>query len=338
MVSAPTLQPKVCLMKNKNYRQLTQEQRYHISGLRKAGSAIRAIANDVGVHYSTISRELSRNKEEGCYEPAKAHYLFLERRKRAYKFSKRSKTSDENIRQGLLLGWSPEAISLRMKLEKPEEQCLSHSTIYRRVDDNRAAGGSLCTNLVRYGKARWKGGRRNRQAGAKLIPNRVDISERPAVVDQRARLGDWEGDTVYGVNAYFVTLVDRLSRFTLVERVKNKTKEKVAEAMIKLFRKVHSALTVTLDNGGEFAGHQKVHDAVGVDVFFAKPNASWQRGTNENTNGRLRRLWPKKFDISKLTEEKIETEVFCLNLTPRKVLEGRTPLEVFMGRNVALIA
>ena len=338
MVSAPTLQPKVCSMKNKIYNQLTQESRYHISGLRKAGLTIREIAKDVGVHYSTVSRELLRNTQGTDYLPEKAQELSQKRRKKALKASKRSAIVDKIIKDGLVLGWSPGAINARMKLEKTEEETLSHTTIYRRIKEDKLAGGNLFKQLVRYGKSRWKGGKRKRSnAGVKLIPNRVDISKRPEIVEVRGRLGDWEGDTVHGVNGYFVTLVDRLSRFTLVKRVKTKTKNEVAEAMIELFKKVHSAITVTLDNGGEFAGHDQVHKAINIDVFFAKPHASWQRGTNENTNGRLRRLWPKKFDISTLSEEEIEREILCLNLTPRKVLGGLTPLEVFTGRSVALI-
>lgn len=261
----------------------------------------------------------------------------MHRRKTAEKHNKYSDISDGIIRNGLLLGWSPEVISLRMKHECSSKHCLSHSTIYRRIYDDRQFGGSLHTKLWRHGKARWKGGRRNRLASAKLIPDRVDISERPEIVDKRSRLGDWEGDTVHGRNAHLVTLVERTSRLTLVQRVENKCKDTVASAMINLFRKVPSPLTVTLDNGGEFAAHKDVHEEVGVDVYFAKPYASWQRGTNENTNGRLRRRWPKKTDFAKLSEKEIQIEVLCLNLTPRKVLGGKTPLEVFYRKDVALI-
>ena len=101
--------------------------------------------------------------------------------------------------------------------------------------------------------------------------------------------------------------------------------------------KVHSALTVTLDNGGEFADHARVTHETGATMYFARPYASWQRGTNENTNGRLRRFWPKRFDFATLSEQDIENGVFVLNLTPRKVLNGLTPLEAFTGRRVALI-
>ncbi len=174
-------------------------------------------------------------------------------------------------------------------------------------------------------------------AGASLIPQRQDISKRPAIVDKRSRIGDWEGDTVHGKKGYLVTLVDRMSRFTLVQRVSRKTKGKVASAMTALLRKVPEVRTITLDNGSEFADHSTVSEATGTEIYFAKPLASWQRGTNENTNGRIRRFWPKGFDISTLSEQEIEDRILLLNLTPRKVLGGLTPLEVFIGKSVALI-
>ncbi|SQH77857.1 transposase (fragment) [Shewanella benthica] len=173
--------------------------------------------------------------------------------------------------------------------------------------------------------------------GARLIPDRVDISERPEIVESRERLGDWEGDTVHGQNANLVTLVDRKSRFTLVQRVFSKTKEEVANAMIELLGQVHTVLTVTLDNGAEFADHVRVSNETGASMYFAKPHASWQRGTNENTNGRIRRFWPKKFDMATLTEQEIEDRILLLNLTPRKVLGGLTPFEDFTSKRVALI-
>lgn len=324
-------------MKNKTYHQLTQEQRYHVSGLRKAGMNLRDIASDVGVHYSTVSRELTRNSVSGSYSAQEAQYFSDCRRRKSSKANKRSQETADIIRNGLMLGWSPESISFRMKLEKPPCNQLSHSTIYRRIDEDRTDSGSLYTKLPMHGKTRWRGGKRNRNAGVKLIPNRVDISQRPPEVDQRLRIGDWEGDTVHGINAHLVTLVERFSRFTLAKRVVRRTKEEVADAMISLFSKVNNALTVTLDNGGEFAGHENVTLAIGTKVYFAKPHASWQRGTNENTNGRIRRFWPKKFDLATLTEKQIDDEILLLNLTPRKVLGGRTPLEAFTGKDVALI-
>ncbi|WP_136799228.1 IS30 family transposase [Desulfosediminicola ganghwensis] len=322
---------------NKHYRQLSQQQRYQIYGLRKAGMSQKAIAQEAGVSSSTISRELKRNRTEKGYDPQGAQVLSDNRRRSADKADKRDPETDTIIRESLALGWSPAAISSRMGIECSGANRLSHTTIYRRISEDRQQGGLLHTRLPRYGKKRWKGGKRYRKAGVAAIPNRVDSSSRPEVVDQRSRLGDWEGDLVHGVNASLVTLVDRTSRFTLAQRVLRKSKEAVADALICMLGKVHSALTVTLDNGGEFADHDRVSKETGADMYFAKPYASWQRGTNENTNGRLRRLWPKRFDLATLADEDIQDGVFILNLTPRKVLDGLTPLEAFTGQRVALI-
>ena len=323
---------------NKHYQQLTQEQRYQISGLRKAGLTQKAIAEAAGVSTSTISRELRRNSSEDGYNPQLAHVQSEKRRRSAFKADKRAPATDRIIRESLALGWSPAAISARMGLECPESTSLSHTTIYRRIEEDRQQGGLLYTRLPRFGKTRRKGGKRCRTAGVANIPNRVDISSRPEIVEHRSRLGDWEGDLVHGVNASLVTLVDRTSRFTLVQRVINKGKKEVADALIDMLGKVHSALTVTFDNGGEFADHERLSLETGAAVFFARPYASWQRGTNENTNGRLRRFWPKKLDMATLSDKDIQDSVFVLNLTPRKVLDGLTPLEAFTGRRVALIA
>lgn len=325
------------IKQNKHYQQLTQEPRYQISGLRKAGMSLRDIAHEVGVHFSTVSRELRRNATANGYTAHAAQQLSSSRRRTAKKAHKRQEKTDTIIRESLTLGWSPEAISQRLEIETQPPEQLSHTTIYRRIEEDRQEGGMLYCRLPRFGKKRWKGGKRNKKAGVKLIPNRVDITQRPAVVDERKRIGDWEGDTVHGQNAHLVTLVDRTSRFTLAKRVFRKTKEEVADAMLELFRKVHLVRTVTLDNGGEFADHVRVAQETGAKVYFAKPYASWQRGTNENTNGRIRRFWPKKFDMATLADQEIKDRILLLNLTPRKVLGGLTPLEAFTGRRVALI-
>ncbi len=322
---------------NKHYRQLTQEPRYQISALRKTGMTVRAIAIEVGIHFSTVSRELRRNALGDGYDPVIAHQLSETRKITADKANKRLERTDTIIEEFLALRWSPETISQRLKIEAEEHEQLSHSTIYRRIEEDRQQGGLLFRKLPRFGKTRWKGGKRNKKAGVRLIPDRVDNAKRPKVVEDRERLGDWEGDTVHGQNAHLLTLVDRTSRFTLAQRVLKKTKEQVADAMIRMLQNVHSVLTITLDNGGEFADHVRVSKATEADVYFAKPYASWQRGTNENTNGRIRRFWPKKFDMATLADQEIKDRILLLNLTPRKVLGGLTPLEAFTGRRVALI-
>ena len=322
----------------KHYHQLTQEQRYQIGPLRATGKSQRWIADFIGVNHSTISRELKRNSTAQGYQPKVAETLSQTRKRYAAKASKRNENLDKMIVEKLHAGWSPGSISERLKLEKSaSSDHLSHTSIYRMIAENKAQKGDWYLYLPNTGKTRWKDGKRNKNAGARLIPDRVDIAERPTNVEKRQRLGDWEGDTVHGQSAHLVTLVDRKSRFTLVKRVLNKTKQTVGDAMINLLSQVSAKVTLTLDNGGEFADHVRVGKAAGVNIFFAKPYASWQRGTNENTNGRIRRFWPKKFDMGLLTEAEIEDRIWRLNKTPRKILGGLTPFEVFTGKRVALI-
>ena len=181
---------------NKHYLQLTQEPRYQISALRKTGMSLRKIAEEVGIHYSSVCPELRRNSTEAGYDPLVAQQLSDKSRRTAHKADKRQKATDKIISDGLMLGWSPEAIHKRIEVENPHLS-LSHTTIYRRIEEDKQQGGQLYSKLPRYGKRRWKGGKRGHNSGVKHIPNRVDISERPAIVETRERLGDWEGDTVY---------------------------------------------------------------------------------------------------------------------------------------------
>ncbi len=319
----------------RQYKQLTQGKRYQIEALLGIGFMQKTIAVLVSVSESALSRELSRNTSDDGYCAESAHILATQRRVTGRKFRKADKRHITIIKKGLSLGWSPEKISCRMDIEVPDI-ALSHTTIYKRIFANKMHGGSLYKNLARFGKKRCKGGKR--KSGRTMIPKRVDISDRPEVVDLRSRLGDWEGDTVYGQDAHLVTLVDRKSRLTLIGKVDTKHAEIIADSMISLLKRVSSVYTITLDNGGEFASHEKVAKAINADIYFAKPYASYQRGTNENTNGIIRRTWPKKMPLGHLTETDLRTMEVLLNTMPRKVLGGRTPLEVYTGRSIALIA
>lgn len=320
---------------NRHYQQLTQGERYQIEVLRKGGFSLRAIGRMLDRDHSTIARELRRNTTARGYMADTADCMALRRRQSAAKAGKQDARHHRVIREGLLLGWSPENISARMRLEMGPSTALSHTTIYRLIDQDKAQGGALYKQLPRHGKTRWKGGKR--KAGRSLIPNRVDITQRPKVVEPRARLGDWEGDTVYGQDAHLVTLVERQSRLLRMRRVPTKEAEVVANAVIDALKSVDVAYTLTLDNGGEFAAHGRVTEALGTEIYFAKPYASYQRGTNENTNGLIRRRWPKKTNLAEVSDEDIAMLEFQLNTTPRKVLGGLTPLEAYTGKRVALI-
>lgn len=314
---------------SRQYQQLTQGQRYQLQALYTKGFSQREIAEVIGVHYSSVSRELSRNKTEGIYCADTAERLKDKRKSTAYKHHKFDETHEKILREGLLMGWSPEKMSCRMPVELDSDRCVSHTTFYRYIEKDRTTGGTLYRKLPRFGKRRCKGGKR--KAGRSMIPNREDIRQRPAIVEQRVRLGDFEGDTVHGQDAYLVTLVDRTSRLLLMGKSPDKTADSVAKVMTSLLRRVDTVHTITLDNGGEFAEHGKVSQATEAAVYFARAYASYQRGTNENTNGLIRRTWPKKTAFGSLTDKEISDLELKLNLTPRKILNGLTPIEVYTG-------
>ena len=201
--------------------------------------------------------------------------------------------------------------------------------IYQYIWADKRAGGDLHTHLRRRKKYRKRsGGGDNRGK----IPNRVSIEQRPAIVDARKRLGDWEGDTVAGKGRkqYLVTLTERKSRFTLFKKVNSKRASEVKDAVIELLAPYWEKVkTITFDNGKEFADHAYIAQELNADIYFAHPYASWERGTNENANGLIRQYFPKNSNLSDATQEKISLVHGRLNDRPRKCLDYQTPKMVF---------
>ncbi|MBM9520036.1 IS30 family transposase [Desulforhopalus vacuolatus] len=200
------------------YQQITLLERYQISAFLQIGRFQTDIADTLNRSKSTISREINRNSFEGIYDPCVAHVIAMTRRKSAEKATKQNPEVLQIVQKWLRLGWSPESISSRFSVELPLQEYVCHTAVYDWIYKDRQKGGKLHTYLPRYGKRRWKGGKRKR-AGGSLIPDRVDIAERPQIVNERTRIGDWEGDTVYGQNA---SLVERTSRFTLCGRTQTR--------------------------------------------------------------------------------------------------------------------
>jgi IS30 family transposase len=162
----------------------------------------------------------------------------------------------------------------------------------------------------------------------------VSIKERPDVVEERKRLGDWEADTVLGKKSSYalVTLVERRSRFTLLKKINNRTAEAAKNAIVHMLKPYPTkTLTITCDNGKEFADHEEIAKKLKADVFFAHAYASWERGTNENTNGLARQYFPKGSDFSKITDKDTLFAETRLNTRPRKCLDIRTPEMVFFN-------
>jgi IS30 family transposase len=308
-----------------SYKQLTQCQRYQIYALLKSDHNQTEIAGIIGVHKSTISRELKRNRGQRGYRPKQAHQKAKERRK-----PNRKRIHPHTwtwIEEKICEDWSPEQISLW--LEKYKKAPVSHEWIYQYIYADKRAGGELHKHLRCQKKRRKRYGANDRRG---KITNRVSIDQRPPVVEERSRLGDWEADTVIGKKSSFalVTLVERKSRFTLLKKVNQRTAAATTEAIIEMLKPYSSkTLTITCDNGREFAGHQEIAKEIKTEVFFAHPYSSWERGTNENTNGLLRQYFPKGSDFSKITDDKVQFAEKRLNRRPRKCLNVRTPEMVF---------
>ena len=310
-----------------NYKQLTQGQRYQIKALLKSGQNQTEIAKIIGVDKSTISRELKRNRGQRGYRPKQAQGKAMSRRK-----WERRRIKAETwawVMKKIREDWSPEQIKLWMEANR--ETSISHEWIYHYIYADKRAGGDLHKHLRGQKKRRKRYGSYDRRG---QIPHRVSIEERPAIVDQRKRIGDWEADTVIGQKSRYalVTLVDRKSRFTLIKKIDHRTAAATKSAIIQMLKPYKlKTLTITFDNGKEFTAHQDIARELDADMYFAHPYASWERGTNENTNGLLRQYFPKGSDFSKITDAQVQFAENRLNTRPRKCLGARTPAMVFFN-------
>ena len=319
----------------REYRQLTDEDRIEIYAMKQAGKQQNKIAADLGVHPSTVSRELIRNTGLCGYRPKQAHQKALHRRLTARKAVKMTPETISHIESKLADEHSPEQISERMKID-PDWHGLtvSHERIYQHIWQDKAQGGTLYKHL-RIGGTKQRRKRRNSRDMRGTIKNRVGIEERPEIVERKIRIGDWEGDTVVGKDhkGALVTLVDRKSKLTLIGKVNRYTADAVENTIVSLMELLpRRNYTLTVDNGKEFANHESVADALRIRVYFADPYSAWQRGLNENTNGLIRQYVPKGSEVRTLTDEQIQHIMDRLNNRPRKSLGFLTPSEVFYER------
>ena len=316
----------------KSYQQLTEEERIEIYALRKEGKSISQIAMELGRNRSTIQREIDRNSGQRGYRPKQAHRKAKERqvlKRRAIKMTGPTLTY---IQEKLALQWSPEQISNVMRLDHDfTGQVVSHESIYSYILEDKRNGGTLYKQLRTASKGKYRK-RYGKQDYRGKIPNRKDIDERPAIVDEKKRLGDWEADLVVGSggSGYLVTLVERISKLTLIGYVDYKTSLDVTAEIIRLLlpykQNVH---TITFDNGREFNGHQEISSGLTCGCYFAKPYHSWERGLNENTNGLIRQYLPKKMAFPPITDSILMHITGRLNTRPRKSLDYITPTEIY---------
>lgn len=289
------------------------------------------IAQIVDKHKSTISREIIRNSGKKGYRPIQAQRLCEQRKQGKYKG--RFSASDWHLIEYLLSAhqWSPEQISLRLKEDDMLE--ISHERIYQHIILDKQTGGDLHTYLRERVKRRKRYGGGKERRGQ--IPNQVSIDKRPKVVDARDEPGaDWEGDLIIGSKhkQAIVTLVDRCTRYTYLVKVPFKTALAVQKAICGCLSSVQQLFrSCTLDNGKEFAMHEKISKKLGGQVYFAHPYSSWERGTNENTNGLIRQYFPKDCDFTNITDEQLMDVQDKLNNRPRKILGMKTPNELLFG-------
>ena len=308
----------------KNHMQLIYGQRCQIHALKKTGISQTAMAKIVGVSQPTISRELKRNTGLNGYRHQQAQRLCDQRRRATHKAFKMTLEHIQCIEEKLFEQWSPEQISGWLLVEKGYS--LSHETIYRHIWKDKQNKGNLYLRLRRKSKPYQS--RAKKKAGRGFIKNRTGIEERPAVVDERSRLGDWEIDLVIGKghSGALVTIVERLTSYTVSTRINDKSAKTVTAATIALLLPFKEQVkTITADNGKEFAYHEEVTEALEAPVYFADPYSSWQRGLNENTNGLLREYWPKSTNFKNVSLEEVTRVISQLNDRPRKKLKFKTP-------------
>lgn len=315
----------------KGYHHLTYDKRCQIYALLKRGFSQSQIAKDLQVHQSTISREVGRNKGKRGYRYKQAQEK-AEIRRQAASSEPYKMTPDLTIFLEQALSkkqWSPEQLSGHIRVHM--NIAISHERIYQYIWNDKRTGGTLYKHLRCSGKKYNK--RRNKCAGRGLIPNRVGIENRPAIVEQKERVGDFEIDTIIGSKhkGAIVSLVDRKTKLTRLGLLSRPAAEETRDSIIELLSPIQEHVhTMTADNGKEFARHMDIGKALQAKVYFANPYHAWERGLNENTNGLVRQYFPKNCNFTKLTHEQVQHVEYLLNTRPRKSLGYKTPIEVFL--------
>lgn len=310
---------------------LTIEERDRIAQLRFQKFSQQEIALAVGRSASTLSRELKRNSSGDDYLPGQAQQKAAARRSERPLARKMDDPEiNQAVRVGLSRGWSPEQIEGRMEQQADAEggRPVSHQTIYDWIkqDENREHWESY---LRRRGK-------RPCRRKKPCLPGAARIRNRPEVIEQRLRLGDFEGDTVLGPpgTGGVITLVDRKSRFTVITKIQSKDAEHVRERMMRRLKELEEERrhSITFDNGTEFARCYRLEKHLGLKLYFADPGCPHQRGTNENTNGLIRQYFPKGTDFRDISHFQVRHAEDRLNDRPRACLGFRTPKEVFFEK------
>lgn len=312
------------------YVQVTSQERHVIAALRREGLNQAEVAESLGRHRSTISREVRRNRCEtdGRYRAEKADRRARMRRTRSRRNKRFGEEELAEVERWLRTDWSPEQVSGALARER--RMWISHETIYRHVWRDKRSGGTLHTHLRCSPKKRRK--RYGAYDSRGRLAGKRHISERPAGAHNRSRVGHWEMDTVIGSSDQHcvLTLVERKTGYVLIGKLRSRSVEEVNCEAIRLIGSTGRPVrTITADNGTEFHGYEVIEEATGVTVYFATPHHSWERGTNENTNGLIRQYVPKRKSMAQLTQRDCDRIARQLNTRPRKRLGYRTPEECY---------
>lgn len=322
------------------YTHFTSDERDALQVLKAMDLGMDIISRLLGRHPSSLYREIHRNATHSLYISGKAQTKAMKRRELNRPSPVRqNKPLMKCVEKLLKNECSPDEIVGRIKLEgQHPDWHISHETIYRHIYAEANRGNDLRPHLRQGRKHRRKRLLKKDRRG--VIPGRVFIDARPAIVDRKKRRGDWEGDTVEGAKkqGYIATWVDRSKKYLIAYKIDHKTAQELVDGAEKAFRDIPQEYrkTFTVDNGKEFAMHKDLGNRLGGKVYFAHPYHSWERGLNENTNGLLRQYLPKKRSFADLTEKELAKIVTKLNNRPRKSLGYLTPREAFFGLPLAL--
>lgn len=315
------------------YQHITRDERVKIEGWKQAGESNKDIARMLGRDCSTIGRELERNGK--VYSAKRAERRRIEVRTVANAARQKIVVGSElarRVEEGIKKYWSPEQVSGRMKKECPDKVSVCHETIYKFIlKDKPELKKFLRSQKGKYRRRYGTGIREKRREEAKK--KRIDM--RPEIVEARSRIGDWEGDTIVGKEKtkHILTHAERKSGLLFADKVDTATAENIRRTTTRRFKKIAKKkyLTITYDNGIQFSEHETLERDLNIKVYFAFPYHSWERGTNENTNGLLRQFIPKGSPFQSITQRKLDSYVKLINTRPRKRHGYLTPLEVFMG-------
>lgn len=324
----------------KHYQHVCNEERFYIWQVLREGKTQKQIAEALGRHPSTLSREIKRNTDPQChfytYHWAMQIVRYRKRHANRHKYRKLTAERTRLITQLVRQYLSPAQVSGYLKHH--HALSLSHETIYRFIYSDVTRKAELKPSLRQGGRHRRK--RYGSGARASCIPHRISITARPQVVEKKERLGDWECDTVIGKDrqSVLVTVVDRASLYTVCSRVLSRSAHVVRHAIIRLLRPFKERVkTLTFDNGSEFVKHDRIARALEATTYFAHPYSSWERGINENTNGLLRQFFPKHTDFRKISWQQVKKAVAHLNNRPRKTRGYQTPNQLFNNHFVPLV-